>query len=59
MNEGMKNTRISNSIHEILNKEDLTYFEVLGILEVVKGYYVTSICQLKRTTSIKVSRVEQ
>lgn len=50
---------IANKIHEQLHKEKgLTYYDVLGILEVVKAYYVTRICQLNGAAQITVHKVK-
>lgn len=54
-----RNEEIATKIHELIHKEKgLTYYDVLGILEVVKAYYVTMICRLNKNPDIKVFKVK-
>lgn len=53
-----KQTEISNKIHELLHAEKhLTYYDALGILEVVKAYYVTGICKMQGPSKVTVHKV--
>jgi hypothetical protein len=59
MNEETKHERIARGIHDLLHKDELTYYEALGILEVVKAYYVTRICQLNITPDAILLKVNE
>jgi len=59
VSEEAKHEQIANVIHEVLHEHKLTYYEALGILEVVKSYYVTRICQLNGAAQITVHKVNK
>lgn len=59
MSEETKNERIARGIHDLLHKDELTYYEALGILEVVKAYYVTRIYHLNNTPDAIVLKVKE